>query len=104
MTVDELLALPVAVDLVTAGRAFMLGRTKAHDLARAGEFPCPVLRIGNAYRVTRVDLLRSLGIDPGNGETGPTQDRHATHTPSPKGISHDDIPDPSTLRAVRRTG
>lgn len=59
---DELLALPVAVDLVTAGRAWGLGRTKAHDLARRGEFPCPALRIGNAYRVTRADLLRSLGV------------------------------------------
>ncbi len=62
MTLDELLALPVAVDLVTAGRAWGLGRTKAHELARAGAFPCPVQRLGNAYRVTRADLLRSLGI------------------------------------------
>ncbi|GGQ23700.1 hypothetical protein GCM10010140_62480 [Streptosporangium pseudovulgare] len=64
MSLAELLALPAAVDLVTAGRAWGLGRTKSHDLARAGEFPCPVLRLGNAYRVTRADLLRSLGIDP----------------------------------------
>ncbi|MFF0249644.1 hypothetical protein ACWEU6_17870 [Streptosporangium sandarakinum] len=62
MTLDELLALPVAVDLVTAGRAWGIGRTKAHELARRGEFPCPVLRLGNAYRVTRADLLRSLGV------------------------------------------
>ncbi|MER5647296.1 hypothetical protein [Streptosporangium sp. NPDC002524] len=62
MTLEELLTLPVAVDLVTAGRAWGLGRTKAHELARAGEFPCPVQRLGNAYRVTRADLLRSLGI------------------------------------------
>jgi len=64
MSLAELLALPTAIDLVTAGRAWGFGRTKSHDLARAGEFPCPVLRIGNAYRVTRADLLRSLGIDP----------------------------------------
>ncbi|WP_245667603.1 hypothetical protein [Actinomadura macra] len=66
LTRDEVLALPVAFDLVTAGRAWDLGRTKSHELARAGEFPCPVLRIGSQYRVTRADLLRSLGIeDPG---------------------------------------
>jgi hypothetical protein len=64
MTVDELRAQPVSFDLVTAGRAYRIGRTKAHQLARAGQFPCPVLRIGQAYRVTRADLLRSLGIDP----------------------------------------
>jgi hypothetical protein len=64
LTVAELLALPAAVDLPTAGRAWGLGRTKSHELARAGEFPCPVLRLGNAYRVTRSDLLTSLGIDP----------------------------------------
>lgn len=64
MTLDELLALPVAMDLVTAGRAWRLGRTKCHELARADQFPCRVLRVGNQYRVTRADLLASLGIDP----------------------------------------
>ncbi len=80
MTVDELLALPVSVDLETAGRAWQLGRTKAHELARAGEFPCPVLRLGKAYRVTRADLLRSLGISPTNGKGAPDQGRPANTT------------------------
>jgi hypothetical protein len=62
MTVEELLALPVAVDLVTAGRAFGVARTKAHELARNGEFPCPVLKLGNAYRVSRAEIFRALGI------------------------------------------
>ncbi len=61
MTLPELLALPVAVDLVTAGRVFGMGRTKTHDLARRGLFPVPVLRLGNTYRVRRADLLRWLG-------------------------------------------
>ena len=64
MTMEELLALPVSFDLVIAGRAFRIGRTKAHQLARAGEFPCLVLRIGHEYRVTRTELFRALGIDP----------------------------------------
>jgi hypothetical protein len=71
MTVAELLALPPAVDLPTAGRAWGLGRTKAHELARAGEFPCPVRRIGHTYRVVRADLLRSLGIEPETGTAAP---------------------------------
>ena len=56
------IALPVSVDLVTAARCFGIGRTKAHELARAGEFPCDVLRLGVKYRVTRAALLRALGI------------------------------------------
>jgi hypothetical protein len=63
MTVDELLALPVSVDLVTAGRAFGLGRTKAFEMAAVDEFPCRVLRVGKRYRVSRADLLRSLDVD-----------------------------------------
>lgn len=69
LSIEEVLALPVSFDLVTAGRAWDFGRTKSHELARQGQFPCPVLRIGNAYRVTRADLLRSLGIDPAGTET-----------------------------------
>lgn len=66
MSRTELLALPVAVDLVTAGRALGLGRTKAHELARRGEFPCRVLRVGRAYRVPRAELLATLG-EPASG-------------------------------------
>jgi hypothetical protein len=63
MSMDELLALPVSVDLVTAGRAFGLGRTKAFELAKQGEFPCKVLTVGVRYRVPRSDLLAALGVD-----------------------------------------
>jgi hypothetical protein len=62
MTTEELLALPVSVDLVTAGRAFGLGRTKAFELARADDFPCRVIRVGVKYRVPRRALLDALGI------------------------------------------
>jgi hypothetical protein len=64
MTMDELLALPVSVDLLTAGRAFGLGRTKAHEMAKAGDFPCRVLRVGNRYRVPRSAIFEVLGINP----------------------------------------
>jgi hypothetical protein len=62
MTATELVALPVSVDLVTAGRAFGLGRTKSHELARTGQFPCRVLKVGERYRVPRTELLRALGV------------------------------------------
>jgi hypothetical protein len=61
---DELLTLPTSVDLVTAARAFRIGRTKAFELARADKFPCRVIRVGNKYRVPRAVLFEALGIDP----------------------------------------
>lgn len=62
MSKEELYALPVSVDIVTAGRAYGIGRTKAYEMAKDDEFPCPVRRLGNTYRVTRADLFRDLGI------------------------------------------
>jgi len=62
MSEDELLALPVSVDLVTAARAFGLGRTKAYELARRNEFPCTVIPVGPKYRVPRSALLAALEV------------------------------------------
>ena len=57
----ELRALPASVDIVTAGRALGIGRTKTYELARRGEFPIPVLPVGNnKYRVARAVLLKAL--------------------------------------------
>ncbi|MFC8076245.1 hypothetical protein ACFUN8_12000 [Streptomyces sp. NPDC057307] len=62
MSREELLALPVAVDLDTSNRALGLGRSKGYELAKRGEYPCRVLRLGKAYRVVRADLLGLLGL------------------------------------------
>ena len=64
----ELLALPAAIDLDTANRAIGLGRSKGYELARLGDYPCRVLRLGKKYRVITADLLRLLGIDATVGE------------------------------------
>jgi predicted DNA-binding transcriptional regulator AlpA len=58
----EVLALPVVVDVPTAARALGLGTTLAYELAKAGTFPCRVLRIGRLYRVPRAGLLEVLGL------------------------------------------
>jgi hypothetical protein len=64
MTPDELRALPVSVDLVTAGRALGLGRTKSYELAKSGQFPIEVLPVGNGkYRVPRSLLLKALHVE-----------------------------------------
>jgi predicted DNA-binding transcriptional regulator AlpA len=65
MTRDELLALPAATDLITAGRAIGLGKSKSYEMAVDGTFPVPVLRLGKAYRVRTADLLQLLGITVG---------------------------------------
>ncbi|WP_078898387.1 hypothetical protein [Streptomyces sp. CNQ-509] len=62
MSRDELLALPVAVDLDTANRALGLGRSKGYELAKQNVYPCKLLRVGNTYRVVTADLLKLLGL------------------------------------------
>lgn len=63
MSRDELLKLPVTVDLRTAAKAFGLGRTLAYALAQNDNFPCRVLKLGERYKVTRADLFRALGVE-----------------------------------------
>lgn len=62
LTSDELLALPAVIDLDTANRALMIGRSTGYGLAKHGEYPVKVLRLGNAYRVVTADLLKLLGL------------------------------------------
>ncbi|RNL82141.1 helix-turn-helix domain-containing protein [Halostreptopolyspora alba] len=45
---------------MTAARMLGIGRTEAYELARDGEFPCHIIRIGELYRVSTADLLRVL--------------------------------------------
>jgi hypothetical protein len=62
LTLAEVSALPAVTSLVTAGRALGLGRTKSYDLARAGKFPCPVIRAGSTWLVPTAGLLELLGL------------------------------------------
>jgi len=74
LTLAEIADLPAVTDLVTAGRALGLGRTKAYDLARAGQFPCPLIRAGRTWLVPTAGLLIVLGLPvPGTGspDSGP---------------------------------
>ena len=68
LTLAEVASLPAVTDLVTAGQALGLGRTKAYELARAGQFPCPVIRAGKTWLVPTAGLLALLGLPvPGAG-------------------------------------
>lgn len=62
LSIAEVGELPAVVDLVTAGQALGLGRTKAYQLARTGQFPCPVIRAGKTYLVPMAGLLAVLGL------------------------------------------
>lgn len=64
LTLAELAELPAVTDLVTAGRALGLGRTRTYQLARTGQFPCRIIRIGRSYLVPTVELLALLGLHP----------------------------------------
>lgn len=72
LTVRQVMALPAVVDLRTACRALHIGRSVGYELARSGEFPCPVLRVGRQYRVPTAGLRQALGIE------APTDTAHAS--------------------------
>lgn len=67
LTLADLLALPAVTDLVTAGKALGIGRTTSFELARAGRFPCPIIRVWRNYRVPAAGLLALLGAPASSG-------------------------------------
>ncbi|WP_327009722.1 helix-turn-helix domain-containing protein [Dactylosporangium sp. NBC_01737] len=62
-TIDAVRKLPATVDIETAGAVLGIGRSKSYELAKAGEFPVRVLRIGRRYLVPTNLLLKLLGVD-----------------------------------------
>jgi hypothetical protein len=76
---DELLALPAVIDLDTANRALMIGRSTGYGLAKRGEYPVKVLKLGNAYRVVTADLLKLLGLGRSQSEGGESHGEVAEH-------------------------
>ncbi|SPL98760.1 unnamed protein product [[Actinomadura] parvosata subsp. kistnae] len=62
--------------MLAAGRLLGMGRSKAYRLARTGEVPCRVLRIGGRYAVP-LRGLRSL-LDHTSTDADGRQDRPAS--------------------------
>jgi hypothetical protein len=52
----------VTTDVPTAGQILGISRSHAYELARRGEFPVPVLRIGSRLRVATAHLLEFVGV------------------------------------------
>lgn len=61
--VQELRGAGPTCSLAEAIKALGISRGHGYALARAGEFPVKVLRLGSTYRVVTADLLRVLGLD-----------------------------------------
>ncbi|MEV7289733.1 DNA-binding protein [Streptomyces sp. NPDC093252] len=90
----EALDLPLCVDLRTAARAFGICPATASKLIRLNAFPCPVLRLGDHYRIPTAGLLRALGIEelpvyavPPDDDAAPAVPPHDTHPRSPEVLS-----------------
>ena len=62
-SVEQIRALGVTTDIVTAGAVLGIGRTTAYRLARSGEFPVPLLKVGNRYLVAVAHLLKAIGVE-----------------------------------------
>ncbi|MHA6762185.1 hypothetical protein [Streptacidiphilus sp. PAMC 29251] len=79
LTSEELLALPAVIDLDTSNRALMIGRSTGYGLAKQGEYPVKVLRLGNAYRVVTSELLKLLGLERPQPASGQPDGRVGAH-------------------------
>lgn len=62
MSPEELDALGVSTDLVTAAKALNISKSTAYAAARSGTFPCRVIRVGARYVVPTADLKAVLGL------------------------------------------
>jgi len=62
-TVDAVRNLGATTDIETAGAILGIGRSKSYELARRGEFPVRVLRIGRRYLVPIPSILALLGVE-----------------------------------------
>lgn len=63
MGLEELLALPATVNVTTAGRTLGIGRDKAYELIRSGQFPVRTVPLGGTIRVPTAELWKILGVD-----------------------------------------
>jgi hypothetical protein len=55
--------LGMTTDVETAGAILGIGRTKAYELAKTGDFPVKLLHIGRRYLVSVPALLKLLDVE-----------------------------------------
>ena len=64
-TVEAVRQLGMTTDIETAAAILGIGRTLAFELAKTGQFPVRLLRMGRRIMVPVADLLTYLGVGPG---------------------------------------
>jgi hypothetical protein len=62
-TIEAVRGLGMTTDVETAGAILGIGRTKAYELAKSGEFPAVVIKVGRHYIVSVPALLALLAAD-----------------------------------------
>lgn len=62
-TEDAIRALGMTTDVEVAGAILGIGRTKAYELAKNGEFPVKIVRVGRRYKVSVPALLKLLDAE-----------------------------------------
>ncbi|RUL89983.1 DNA-binding protein [Verrucosispora sp. FIM060022] len=62
-TIEEVRELGLTTDVETAAAILGIGRTKAYALARTGEFPVRLLRVGRRYVVPVQAILNILAVE-----------------------------------------
>jgi excisionase family DNA binding protein len=62
-TAEAIHNLGMTTDIETAGAILGIGRSKSYELAKDGEFPVKVLRIGRRYLVPIPALMALLEAD-----------------------------------------
>ena len=60
----QLLNAPPTIGLNVGNKALGIGRSTGYSLAKRGDYPCKVLRVGATYRIVTADLLRLLDLAP----------------------------------------
>ncbi len=63
MTTVDLAAAGHTMPLCDAAQHLGIGRSKAYQLVRQGEWPTRVLRLGDRIRIPTAELRRLLGIE-----------------------------------------
>lgn len=60
VTLAEVQAWPATVDIPTANTAIGLSKSHGYELAKRGEYPARVLKVGGRYRVVTASIVRLL--------------------------------------------
>jgi hypothetical protein len=84
-TSERIRALGPITDLATAATILQIGRALAYQMARAGTFPVPTIRVGVRYRVPVAPILELLHLAPGDLTNAP-----------PRSVDHQQQPGDTT--------